>query len=71
MLWSFIRFSQLIIQEMFGDQPEEFVCWYNWGLKRIVIDQGNKATIILLLQPIMSLRKNIYTNLFSEGLKQK
>ena len=23
---SFIRFSQLIIEEMFGDQPEEFVC---------------------------------------------
>ena len=47
-----IRFSQLIIEEMFGDQPEEFVCWYNWGLK---------GFILWLLQPIMYLRKkNLY-----------
>ena len=40
------------------------------GLKRvniIVIDQGNKATIILLLQPIMYLRKKKSVQTFSLG----
>ena len=31
-LWSFIKFSQLILKEMYEDQFGEFVCGY-WGLK--------------------------------------
>ena len=32
MLWSAIKFSQLILKEMYEDQFGEFVCGY-WGLK--------------------------------------
>lgn len=31
-LWSFNKFSQLCLREMWGDQSGEFVCWY-WGWK--------------------------------------
>ena len=32
MPWSIIKFSQLILKEMYADQFGEFVCSY-WGLK--------------------------------------
>ena len=32
MPWSFIKFSQLILKKMYGDQFGEFACGY-WGLK--------------------------------------
>ena len=32
MLWSFIKFSQLFLKEMYGDQSGEFVCG-SWDLK--------------------------------------
>ena len=32
MPWSIIKFFQLILKEMYGDQFREFLYWY-WGLK--------------------------------------
>ena len=32
MPWSFIKFSQVILKKIYGDQFGEFVCGY-WGLK--------------------------------------
>ena len=32
MPWSFIKFSQVILKKIYGDQFGEFVCEY-WGLK--------------------------------------
>ena len=36
MLWSFIRFSQLFVNEMYGDQCGEFVCEFVCGFGTVV-----------------------------------
>ena len=44
-IWSFTKFSQLILQEMYGDQFGEFVCGY-WGLRVMITTLWYRASDI-------------------------
>ena len=44
MPWSFIKFSQVILKKIYGDQFGEFVCGY-WGLKGKVIRHSSSHAV--------------------------